>query len=75
MKISWIFHLEGMASASVSSVELTENDIPGAMLEEPLESVTMPALRWWLLCRGIQVPTSLRKAKLLEKSAVRHFVG
>ena len=56
-----------MASASVSSVELTEKDIPGAVLEEPLESVTIPALRWWLLCRGIQVPTSLRKAKLIEK--------
>ena len=60
-------HLEGMASASVGSVELTEKDIPGALLEEPLETVTMPALRWWLLCRGIQVPTSLRKAKLIEK--------
>ena len=61
------FHLKVMASASVGSVELTVEDIPGAMLEEPLESVTMPALRWWLLCRGIQVTTSLRKAKLMEK--------
>ena len=61
------FHLKGMASVSVGSVELTEEDIPGARLEEPLESVTMPALRWWLLCRGIQVTTTLRKAKLIEK--------
>lgn len=47
--------------------ELTESDIPGATLHEPLESATVHALRWWLLCHGIQAPTSWRKAKLIEK--------
>ena len=37
--------------------ELTENDIPGAILTEPLEKSTVPALKWWLLCRGIQAPS------------------
>ena len=41
--------------------ELTEKDIPGAILNEPLENATVPELKWWLLCRGIQ-------AFFLEKS-------
>jgi len=45
-----------MAVASgVADVVLTPADIPGADLSEPLESHTMPALRWWLLCRGISL--------------------
>ena len=50
-----------------NEVELTENDIPGASLEEPLESATILALKRWLLCHGIQVSTSLRKPKLIER--------
>ena len=45
---------------------LTEKDIPGAILNEPLENATIPELKWWLLCRGIQAP-SWRKAKLIER--------
>lgn len=48
-------------------VELNENDIPGATLEEPLESATVPALKWWLLCRGIKAPSSWRKPKLIDQ--------
>lgn len=48
-------------------VELSEDDIPGAKLQEPLESHTNHALRWWLLCRGIQVPASMTKAKLIAR--------
>ena len=33
--------------------ELTEKDIPGAILNEPLGNATVPELKWWLLCRGI----------------------
>ena len=47
--------------------ELTEDDVEGAKVEEPLESVTVPALKRWLLCHGIQVPTSLKKSKLVER--------
>ena len=36
------------------SVELTEDDIPGAHLDEPYERHNVQALKWWLLCRGIK---------------------
>ena len=48
---------DGIAS-SETVPELTEGDIPGAKLEEPLESHAVHALRRWLLCHGIVVPTS-----------------
>ena len=57
-------------TASTSVNELTENNIPGAVLHAPLESATVHALRWWLLCHGIQPPSSWRKAKLTEKYCV-----
>ena len=50
-----------------SVIKLTEEDIPGATLNEPLESATLPSLRWWLLCHGIRVATSLKKDKVIEK--------
>ncbi len=37
---------------AAAEVELTEADIPGAMLEEPLEAHNVVALKWWLLCCG-----------------------
>ena len=37
------------AGSKPALVELTEDDIPGAALAEPLESHTVPALKWWLL--------------------------
>ena len=55
-----------MAESS-NVIMLTEDDIPGAKLSELLERHTNQALRWWLLCRGIQVPVSLTKAKLIER--------
>lgn len=51
-----------------SQPQLTEDDVPGAKLEEPLESVIVPALKRWLLCHGIHVPTSMKKSKLIERS-------
>ena len=50
-----------------ASVQLTECDIPGASLSEPMASHTVPQLRWWLLCRDIRVPTSWKKQKLLSR--------
>ena len=47
--------------------ELSESDIPGAILQEPLENATVPELKWWLLCRGVEVPSSWRKPKLIER--------
>ena len=40
-------------SSSTVAVTLTDEDIPGAKLHEPFETHTIPALQWWLLCRGI----------------------
>ena len=42
--------------------ELTLNaeDIPGAVLTDPLDKHKVISLRWWLLCRGITAPGSLK---------------
>lgn len=58
-----------MSDGGVNQLTLSEEDIPGAKLIQPLESHNIPALRWWLLCRGIRVPSSLKKAKLIERYA------
>ena len=55
---------EGGIASSETVPELTEDDIPGAKLEEPLESYAVHALR---RCHGIVVPTSWKKAKLVER--------
>ena len=57
---------EGAGIANTGLI-LTEADIPGASLNEPFMSYTMPELRWWLLCRGISVPASLKKKHLVER--------
>ena len=51
-------------------VTLLAEDIPGAELAEPLEKHPVAALRWWLLCRGIKVPTSVRKKDLIDRLVV-----
>ena len=48
-------------------VGLTESDIPGAALSEPLEVHTVPALKWCLLCYGIKPPTSWKKPQLISR--------
>lgn len=48
-------------------VKLTEEDIPGATLKEPLETHTVQELKWWLLCRGEKVPTSWKKAQYISR--------
>ena len=50
-----------------STVDLVPSDIPGAEFSKPWEQQLMVALRWWLLCRGISVPTTWKKAKLIER--------
>ena len=46
---------------------LTEDDVPGASLDEPMERQSIPALKRWLLCRGIEMPRSTRKKQLLAR--------
>ena len=53
--------------AGQSSVELNDTDIPGAHLDEPFEAHNVAALRWWLLCRGIKLTTSLRKHQIIAR--------
>lgn len=55
------------ASSSSETLELTEEDIPGASLSEPFEQHTVPALKWWLLCRGIQASSSWKKPEVIER--------
>ena len=54
--------------ARQSSVELNDTDVPEAHLDEPFEAHNIAALCWWLLCRGIRVPTSLRKHQISQHS-------
>ena len=55
-----------IASAG-ASFSLTEEDISGAKLQEPYEKYTLGELRWWLLCRGVTLPSAVRKAQVIEK--------
>ena len=54
-------------SGAVADIVLTEADIPGASLQEPLEVHNVAALKWWLLCRGVQVSSSCKKPNLIER--------
>jgi len=49
----------------MESIVLTEKDIPG--LAKPFDKHTIPELRWWLLCRGVTVKTSLKKAEIIQR--------
>ena len=46
---------------------LTEQDIRGAALNEPLDQHTTFEQRWCLFCHGIQVTASLRKNQLIKR--------
>ena len=56
-----------MPSTSAMVLTLEEEDVEGATLEEPLDGKTVPQLRWWLLCHGIEVPSSESKAALIQR--------
>ena len=52
-------------SSALPLVVLSEKDIPGVDLDEPLQNHSMPALQWWLLSYGIQDPTIWKKFRLI----------
>ena len=58
---------EEVISLTLEEVALTAVDIPGAELSEPLDKHPVAALRWWLLCRVIKVPTSIKKKDLVDR--------
>ena len=37
------------AGPSQQVVQFTEVDVPGALLEVPMDKHSIPALKWWLL--------------------------
>ena len=60
----------GITSSSLAAVQLMKSDIPGVFRSEPFASHTIPQLMWWLLCRGIRVPTSWKKQQLISKLVI-----
>ena len=54
-------------SASSTEISLSPEDIPGAVLSEPNMKHKAAALRWWLFCRGVKVPSSLKKQQLVDR--------
>ena len=52
---------------ALDEAEVTEDDTPGAALADPLESHTVPVLKWWLLCGGITVPSLWKKERLIMR--------
>ena len=56
-----------MVSEQGNAAILSESDIPGAYLSEPMDQHTKPELIWWLLCRGIKAPTAFNKKQLVAK--------
>ena len=51
-----------------SAMVLTlEEDVDGAAVEEPLDTRTIPQLRWWILCHRIEALSSDKKATLIER--------
>ena len=47
-------------------VTLTEADIPGGLLNEPLEAHNVAALKWWLFCHDLKLPSSCRKRQVIQ---------
>ena len=43
---------------------------PGVRLMEPLDKHLVVALRWWLVHRGIKIPTPVRKKDLIHRVAM-----
>ena len=54
----------GVAKA-LDEAELTKDNILGAALADPLESHTVPTMKWWLLCHRIKVPSLWKKEQLV----------
>ena len=52
---------------AAEEITLTAADIPGAELPEPFEKHTVSDLKWWLLCRGVKVPASMKKKDLIAR--------
>ena len=56
-----------MNCREMTDIVLAPADIPGAELQVRFEQHTVPALKWWLVCRGVAMPSSSKKAALIAK--------
>ena len=54
-------------AAALVVVELGENNIPEAALRAPLESHTVPELKWWLLCLRNKPSSPQKKVQLIGR--------
>ena len=61
--------MEVMAS-TLPEVVLNPIDIRGADLKEPFQAHTIPALKWWLQCRGISVSASSKKELIIITNCI-----
>ena len=48
-------------------IQLTESNIPGALVEEAMDKHGIPVLKQWLLCYGIETSSSVCKGQLSGK--------
>ncbi len=65
---------EGNAGSNCAVIVSLEEDIEGATLDEPLETKTIPQLRWWLLCHGSEPPASEKKPSLIKRYGARVII-
>ena len=56
------------------TIRLPEADIPGAMLSSLMDSHTMTELKWWLLCRGINVPNLWNQKQLISRYSMIYCI-
>ena len=49
------------------TVELIEDDIPGAQLTGAIDGYTMSELKWRLLCHGVKAPNPWNKNQLISR--------
>ena len=56
-----------MSQNEGDTVELTEDDIPGAQLIGAMDGYTMSELKWWLFCSGVKAPDSWNKNQLISR--------
>ena len=62
-----------MSTSTVVQVNLSPEDIDGAVISKSYDKHTTAALRWGLLCRGIKPPNILEKEESCGKVCVVSF--
>jgi hypothetical protein len=58
----------------MTDIVLAPADVPGAELQEPFEKHTVPALKWWLACRGVATPSSSKKSAFIVTMSASFYL-